>query len=297
MAKQSDLIEGVKEIIQDTVFTSARILDYLNQGVRQIAGGVLLQYPGGTQVFSSPLPDLATSSDLETSVANPYIGMPSDYGRNLFFLVSTTNSIEIEIYDSLVDFLRVYPELDNTDRVVAAAVRGLRLYYQGYPSVAEDLVAHYHRVPTDMTTYTAATISFAESGSRISDSASNSTTGFGLLSVGQTIDFTGTTNNNTSFVISTIATDYSYITTSSVPTDEAAGVSFTVKSRPLGIPVHLHESLLENYCAWKIFERKTKNDQPMDIEAKRYHGLFIGAMVNMEASIDDLPGSTQFVND
>ena len=294
MAKQSELIQGVKEIVQDTVFTSEMILDYLNQGLRYIAGGVFFQYPDRTQVISSPLPDLSTSGDLETSVSNPYISMPSDYGRNLFFLVSSTTEIEIEIYDSLEELLRIYPLLDDTNRVVAAAVRGTRLYYQGYPSTAEDLVAYYHRVPTNMTTYTASTISFAESGSRISDSASDASTGFGLLSVGQTVDFTGTTSNNTDFVISAIATDYSYITVTTAPTDEAAGDSMTVKSRPLGIPIHLAESLLENYCAWKIFERKTKNDIPMEAEAKRYHGLFLGSMLSLEAAIESVPGTNQF---
>jgi len=293
MAKQVTSIKGVKEIVQDTTFTSTRILEYLNQGVRQIAGGLLVVYPDQTQVISSPLPELSTNSSLETSVANPYISMPSDYGRNLFFLSSETNDIEIELYESFTELLRIYPNLDDTNRVVAAAVRGARLYYQGYPTSAETLVAHYHRKPTDMETYTASTISFAESGSRISDSAK----GFSIFSVGQTLDFTGTTNNNTSFVISAIATDYSYITVTTAPTDEAAGSSFTVKSRPLGIPVHLQESVLENYCAWKIFERKTKNDQPMELEAKRYHGLFLGAMLDLEAAIETVQGSVRFVND
>lgn len=296
MAKQTDLITGVKEIIQDTTFTSTRILDYLNQGQRYIAGGVFLTYPDRTQLGSSPLPDLVTKSDLETSVSNPYINLPSDFGRNLFFLYSSTNDLMIDIYGSYAELLRFYPGLDNTNRVMAAAVRGGRLYYQGYPSTAETLQAHYYRVPTDMTTYTASTISFAATGSRISDSASSSSVGFGLMSVGQTIDFTETTNNNTAFTITAIATDYSYITVTPTPTDESAGSSFTVKSRPLGIPVYLQELLLENYVAWQIFQRKTKNDVPMDVEAKRYHGLFLGAMLTLESTIESVPEPIQLMS-
>jgi hypothetical protein len=254
---------------------------------------MLIVYPDRTQVFSSPLPELSTNGELETSVSNPYISMPSNYGRNLFFLVSSTTEREIEIYNSYAELLRIYPNVDNTDSVKFAAVRGTKLYYQGYPSTAETLIAYYYRKPTDMSVYTAATISFAESGSRIADTAD----GFSGFSAGQIIDVTGTSDNNTDFTISAVADDYSYITTVETPTDEAAGDSITIKSRPHGIPEHLQESLLENYCAWKIFERKTKNDVPMDVDAKRYHGLFLGAMISLEAAIETVPGSIQFLND
>lgn len=289
MATQAKLIEGVKEIIQDTAFTSARILDYLNQGVRQIAGGMLLVYPDGTQVLSSPLPDLSTNSELTTSITLPYISMPTDYGRNLFFLVSSTNELEIVLYESYADFMKDYANLDSTSKVLAAVVRGKLLYYQGYPGTAETLVAYYHRTPYDMDTITGVTdISFTSGTLRIADAGN----GLGIFHAGQTIDVTGTTNNNTSFVIASVQTDGSYLTTTVAPTTEA-NQSATIKSRPDGIPIHLHEALLENYCAWKIFERKTKNDVPMDTEAKRYHGLFMGAMINLEASIENLPGSVQ----
>lgn len=297
MATQSDLITGVKEIIQDTRFPNTRILSYLNQAQRYIAGGVYITYPDRTQVFTSPLPELITSYDLETSVSNPYINLPSDYGRDLFYLASSTNDIEIEVYDSFIELLRTYPNLDSTTRVLCAAVRGTRLYYQGYPSTAETLEAHYYRVPTDMTTYTASTISFAASGSRISDSASSSSIGFGLMSVGQILDFTGTTNNNTNFTITAVASDYSYITVTPAPTDESAGSSFTVKTRPHGIPVHLQENLLEYWVAWQIFQRKTQNNLPMTEEAKRYHGLFLGGMMDLENSIENTQGSVRFLNE
>ena len=291
MAKQTDLITGVKEIIADTAFTSARILDYLNQGLRVVAGGVFITYPDRTQVISSPLPDLITSSDLETSVSNPYINMPSDYGRNLFFLSSETNDIEIELYESFTELLRIYPNLDDTGRVVAAAVRGGRLYYQGYPTAAETLAVHYHRKPYDMATLTgAADISFATN--TITDAGN----GLGGFYAGQTLDVTGTSNNNDTLTVSSVdATGATLIVSEDLTTE--ANTSATIKSRPDGIPEHLHESVLESYCAWKIFERKTKNDQPMELEAKRYHGLFLGGMLNMEAAIETVQGSVRFVND
>ena len=291
MATQAKLVEGVKEIIQDSTFTSTRILVYLNQGQRVVAGGVFITYPDRTQVISSPLPDLMVSDDLTTSITLPYIDMPSDYGRDLFFLSSETNDIEIELYESFTELLRIYPNLDDTNRVVAAAVRGGRLYYQGYPTTAETLAAHYHRTPYDMATLTGgADISFATN--TITDAGN----GLGVFYAGQTLDVSGTSNNNDTLTVNSVAATGATLVVDEDLTTEA-NTTATIKSRPDGIPEHLHESVLENFAAWRIFERKTKNDQPMELEAKRYHGLFLGGMLNMEAAIEVISGSVRFVND
>jgi len=289
MTTQAQIITGVKEIIQDSTFTSARILEYLNQGVRQIAGGIFIQYPDRTQIISSSLPDLSTNSELTTSITLPYISMPSDYGRNLFFLASSTNEIEIELYDSYAELLRIYPNLDDTNRVVAAAVRGKLLYYQGYPSTAETLVGYYHRIPNDMTTLTGGTdISFTGTTNVITDAGSE----LDDFGVGQVIDISETTNNNGSFTVVAAPSTGATLTVAEDLTTEA-NTSAVIKSRPDGIPEHVQESLLENFAAWQIFQRKVKNDVPMDIEAKRYHGLFLGALLSMEAAIESVPGSYQ----
>jgi len=283
MPSQSDLIDGVKEVVQDTTFSSARILQYLNQGQRQIAGGIFLQYPDRTQLISSPLPELETDDDLTTSTTVPYIDLPSDFGRALVALVSATNELRIEVLGSLTELLSYYPELDNTNRVTLAAVRGKRLYYQGYPSTAETLTAFYYRNPYDMATLTGGTdISFATN--TITDAGN----GLGVFYAGQTIDVTGTSNNNNTLTVSSVAaTGASMVVVEDLTTE--ANTSATIKSRPDGIPEHLHESLLENYAIWKIFERKIKNEQPMDIHAKHYQGLFLSAMMNLESSIEQIP--------
>ena len=293
MAKQSALIDGVKEIIQDSAFTSARILDYLNQGIRQIAGGVMIRYPDGTQVFSSPLPLLSTVSSLTTSTSLAYIDLPSDFGRNLYVLVSSTNEVQITIEPSFAHFMMMYPNLDSTNQVVCACIRGRLLFYQGYPSTAETLVPYYYRTPYDMATLTGATdISFTATTNVITDAG----TDLDRFHVGQTIDVTGTTKNNTSLTVTAVATTGATLTVSEDLTTEA-NTSATIKSRPDGIPVHLHESLLENFAAWKIFERKIskagEGDMNTKEEAARYHGLFLGSMINLESSIEDLPESAQ----
>ena len=290
MATQAALILGVKELVQDSVFTSDKILDYLNQGVRQIAGGIFFRYPDGTQIISSPLPDLSTNSELTTSITLPYISMPSDFGRDLFFLVSSTNKIEIELYESYTEFLRAYPNLDNTSRVIAASVRGNRLYYQGYPGTAETLIGYYYRNPHDMATLTGGVdITFTATTLRIADAGGD----LDRFYAGQIIDVTGTSLNNTNFTIASVESDGSYLTTTAAPVLEA-NTSAVIKSRPDGIPVHLHESLLKDYCAWEIFKLKTKNDPQMETGARKHQELFLRALINMETAIETVPGSTQF---
>jgi hypothetical protein len=216
--------------------------------------------------------------------------MPSDFGRDLFFLASTTNSIEIEIKESYPELLRVYPNLDNTNRVVDAAVRGNRLYYQGYPTSAETLDAHYYRTPYDMATITGGSdISFADN--TIADAGN----GLGIFHAGQTVDVTKTSDNNTDLTVVSVATTGATMVVSEDLTTEA-NTSAVIKSRPDGLPVHLHESLLENFVAWKIYARKIKNNTPMETEAKRYHGPFLGAAMDMETAIETVPGSVRIMN-
>jgi len=290
MAKQQVLVDWIKGLIQDTVFSSEDILNYMNEAQNRISGGVMVIYPDGTQVTSSPLPDLSTSDELTTSTTNAYISMPSDYGRDCHFLVSETNDIRIEVLTSLGELLTDYPNLDNTGRVTIAAISGKNLYYQGMPSTAETLTAYYYRSPYDMDKYKAATISFTASTSKIADSSN----GLSNYYAGQIIDITGSTNNNTNHTVATVATDGSYLTVDGTLTDEALGSTVTIQSRPDGVPTHLHEELLVNYVAMKIFERKAITDPRKMEDAKRCKALFNQAMFNLESSIERVPESIEF---
>jgi hypothetical protein len=290
MSTQLSLVDDVKGIIQDTTFSYEDILSYLNEGQKKIAGGILIQYPDKTQVRSSPLPDLATTDALTSSTSNVYISMPSDYDRDLYFLTSETNELRIIVLSGMGELLDYYPALDNTGQVRFAAIRGKRLYYQGMPSTAESLTAYYFREPYDMDNYTAGTISFAETDSKISDSAS----GFSTFYAGQTIDVTGTTSNNGSFTVATVASDGSYMTVDEDLTDESAGSSFTVRSRTDGIPDHLHEDLLVNFVCKKVFERKSIADPTKMGDAQRCTAFFNQAMLNLEASTERTPEPITF---
>jgi len=287
MAKQSEIITDVKDLVQDTAFSTVDILKYLNEGQSKIAAGIMIRYPDGTQVKSSPLPLLATSSSLTTSTSLPYISMPSTFGRDLYFLTSETNSIQIKIMDSLEELLEYYPDLSSTSAVAFAAVRGSRLYYQGYPSTAESLTGYYFRKPYDMEKYTAGTISFAATTNIISDAAN----GFTVFYEGQTIDLIGSTDNDGAYTITDVETDGSAMTVSESLTTEIAGDTVTIQNRPEGIPEHLHEDLLVNYAAAKIFKRIAIRDKTDLENHERCMAFFNAAMLDLEASIEWVPQS------
>ena len=290
MSTQLSLVNDIKGIVQDTTFSYEDILAYLNEAQKKIAGGILIVYPDGTQVRSSPLPDLATTDSLTTSTTLAYISMPSDYDRDLYFLTSETNEIRVIVLSSLGELLDYYPALDNTGQVRFGAIRGKRLYYQGTPSTAESITAYYFREPYDMDSYTAGTISFAETASKISDSAS----GFSTFYAGQTIDITGTTNNNGSFTVATVSSTGAYVTVDEDLTDESAGTNFTLRSRPDGLPAHLHEDLLVNFVCKKIFERKSIVDPTRMGDAQRCAAFFNQAMLNLEAATERTPEPITF---
>jgi hypothetical protein len=293
MSTQLSLVDDVKGIIQDTAFSYEDILAYLNEGQKKIAGGILIQYPDRTQVRSSPLPDLSTTDALTSSTSNVYISMPSDYDRDLYFLTSETTELRIIVLSSMGELLDYYPALDNTGQVRFAAIRGTRLYYQGMPSSAESLTAYYFRTPYDMENYAAATISFTASTSTITDSAS----GFSTFYAGQTIDITGTSNNNGTYTIAAVASGGASFTVDESLTNESAGSKFTIRSRPDGIPVHLHEDLLVNFAAKKVFERKSISDPQKMGDAQRATAFFNQAMLNLEASIERVAEPIQFTSE
>jgi len=151
MSNANSLISQVQEIIDDESFSPTQILGYLNRGVREIAGGVLL--PRG--LWTPPLPDLRTSASVDTSTTYPYVALPTTagnaYHKKLFFCTSEDQALEIKIFASWVKFLKRWPYLDDTGSVRGVCVRGASLYYQGKPSTAESLTLHYFRKPVDMT--------------------------------------------------------------------------------------------------------------------------------------------------
>lgn len=144
MATVNTLTARIRRIIQDDYYTSADILALLNQGQREVAGGVTydLRLPP-----TPPLPDLLTQANVSASASTAYVALPSDFHRNLFHVVDSDDWIK-EINHSWIDFLKSYPGLDESGTVAQVCVRGNRLYFQ--PRQNTTLTIHYNRRPTDM---------------------------------------------------------------------------------------------------------------------------------------------------
>jgi hypothetical protein len=150
MATTNELVDLVSDIIQDSSYSDATILSYLNRGLRAIAGGVIVYYPDGSKALSSPLPNLATTSDITTTTA-AYVALPSDYSRELYAAVNSGTGVMLFIEDAFLAFLRKYPKLDRSSSVHEVSINGTSLYYQGIPSTAETITLYYHEAPTALT--------------------------------------------------------------------------------------------------------------------------------------------------
>jgi len=149
MANLVDIQEEVVRIIQDKSYTSRLLRDKINQAVTDICAGVPVVGPEGDQTFSSPMPSLYTIGTVTTSTSLAYVSLPSNYQREVAF-VASSGGYEITLYNHFQTLVRSFPLLDMSGSVVACAVKGDTLYYQGIPSTAATLTVHYHAAPTDM---------------------------------------------------------------------------------------------------------------------------------------------------
>jgi len=257
MATQAELIVEVTRIIQDTSYDSTEQLAFLNQAMQDIAGDPRVL-----------LPDLETQDDVTTSTSVSYVALPSDYQKNLLYCYNSSKYWPVKIYASLASLQRMFSRLDQGGAVVGVTTRGQNLHYQRIPSSAETLQLHYYRKPYDMATYPATTISFNGTTKTINDTGS----GLDDFHVGQVIDVTGTVNNNTSFTITVAAAES--LTVSETVTTESAGSSFTIKSRPDGIPAHLQKPLLVHHVCAAILGEIEQDLNGAKVNTQYHQGEF-----------------------
>jgi hypothetical protein len=147
----SNLIEMIQEILQDDYYTptmTARI----NRAVNVIAGG--LRMPNG--IISPPLPDLYKFTNVTTLTDRAYVPLPTDYMRKVFRIYDKSGYAIAPPpggdYYAFTLFLRYISnmELNETGSIYRVAIRGTNVFYQGIPTVAENLGVHYYRKPYDM---------------------------------------------------------------------------------------------------------------------------------------------------
>lgn len=129
----------VATIVQDSSFDVDDTISFINKGIKEIAGRVLL-------------PKLEeTETTIDTVVSTAYASLPSNFHRNLHYCYSNTHTRKVKIYASLRLLYRQFSQLDLTGRVMGVARKGDKLYYQRIPSSAETLRIHYYKYPTALT--------------------------------------------------------------------------------------------------------------------------------------------------
>ena len=140
-----ELIRRTEGLVDDRGLTE-RFEDLINQGVSEIAGGMQSLL---LNVITPPLPNLFSMATVTTDTSLAYVNMPSTFHRNLQLAVSASG-IEIDIAHSFIKFTEIYPALDRPGNISEVVEQGGKLYYQGIPSVAEEINLHFFRKPVIM---------------------------------------------------------------------------------------------------------------------------------------------------
>lgn len=145
MATFEELIERSNIIVKDPSLSDS-LGDFINQGVYEIAGGMLSTL---TQEIIPPLPNLFTIDTVDTSTTYAFVDMPDTFHRNLQLVVDSSGR-EISIEHSFIEFTETYPLLDRSGNISSVIEHGNKLYYQGIPTSSEELTLHFYRKPVAM---------------------------------------------------------------------------------------------------------------------------------------------------
>jgi hypothetical protein len=148
MATLSNILDRIKDKLQDTAYSDEMLVSRINAIVGKIAAGVRID----NGIISPPLPDLLTISTVNTVLSQAYTPLPTNYQRQLTMvydssgLVITPNGGD---YYSFSKFIRSInnPGLTEAGSIYVVCVKGLNLYYQGIPTTVTPLGLHYYRKP------------------------------------------------------------------------------------------------------------------------------------------------------
>ena len=125
----------------------------INNAVTEIAGGIRLP----NEKISSPLPELCSSGTVATATDAAFKALPDTYQRNVFCIVDAngdvlklptrgSNCYSFKLFLSIIQ----EKDLSQSGDIVYVAIKGTNLYYQGIPTVSENLTVHFYRKPVDM---------------------------------------------------------------------------------------------------------------------------------------------------
>ena len=152
----NQLAEEALGLVQDPTFDEDAALLYLNQGMKAVAGAVLL-------------PMLADGyATVQTSLIANTVAMPVDYHRELFQAQIGGYGVRVSASKSLLLATSgLYGVGLASGAVVGVTVDGGQLLYQKVPSVVTNIELFYYRLPVAIT---ASDTSFADGLSVTSES-------------------------------------------------------------------------------------------------------------------------------
>jgi hypothetical protein len=132
--------------------SDVELTDRINAAVLAIAAGIRM--PNGQ--VSPPLPDLFTTLTVATATDAAFKTLGATYQRKVFKVIDSSGD-QIACpsggdYYSFNLFLNRLQDKDMTESgsIYICAVKGSNLYYQGIPSVSENLTVYAYRKPVDM---------------------------------------------------------------------------------------------------------------------------------------------------
>lgn len=156
MANLAEIRIAVKRVLVDSDYGETEIDEAINDALQSIAGGVLM--PDGD--ISPPLPGLYALEGLETSTTLPYIELPDNYQRKIFYV---SDSVDMRIHPvaggDLYSFglfmnSSLKKDLSLAGSVMSVCVKGNLLYYQGIPAAPTNINVQYYRKPATLSTGT-----------------------------------------------------------------------------------------------------------------------------------------------
>lgn len=148
MATASELIANVRRLIQDDSYGDEIILGFLNEGITEIAAWDN-DDPKLGLVGNILLPALETSAVVTTSLTDPFVSLPANYGKNLYKVTFADQVSPIDILSNMRVMLEQWDDaLTHEGPVEDVTVVGGRLYYQPIPTEATELTLWFYRLPT-----------------------------------------------------------------------------------------------------------------------------------------------------
>jgi len=149
MATLQEIRVSIQRVIVDDDYGEVEIDADINIALQAIAGGIIM--PNGS--LSPPLPDLHTMTTVQTDTTLPYISLPDNYQRQVFYASDSSDfriwPVEGGDFYAFTLFMNaaIKKDLSLQGSVTNISIKGNRLYYQGIPSAASDITLQYYRKP------------------------------------------------------------------------------------------------------------------------------------------------------